>query len=77
MKKVVFAFLILLLAGCSAMGIGGKKETRELTDVTCSGFVGWEACDAKAKAMCPKGYDVVMKDESLIAQRRTMRIACN
>jgi hypothetical protein len=77
MKVIVFAFLALSLAGCSALGIGGKKENRELTDITCSGFVGWEACHAKAQAMCPKGYDVLMKDESLIAQRRTMRVACN
>jgi hypothetical protein len=77
MKASVFVLLALYLAGCTALGMGGKKaEPRELTDISCSGFVGWEACHEKAKAMCPKGYDVVMKDESLIAQRRTMRVAC-
>jgi len=78
MRVLVSALLALALVGCGALGMGGKKsEPRELTDVSCSGFVGWEKCHEKAKALCPKGYDVVMKDESLIAQRRTMRVACN
>jgi len=81
MKRFAFAFLAVSLAGCSALGINTsntkKSDSQELTDITCSGFVGWEKCHEKAKAMCPKGYDVLTKDESLIAQRRTMRVACN
>jgi hypothetical protein len=78
MKAIVFAFLVLSLAGCNGLGMGGsKKENRELIDVSCSGFATWEKCDEKAKAICAKGYDVEMKDESLIAQRRIMRISCN
>ncbi len=81
MKRIVFAFLMVSLAGCSALGINTsntkKSESRELTDITCSGFVGWETCHAKAAEMCPKGYKVLTKDESLIAQRRIMRVECN
>ena len=66
MKAIVFALLALSLAGCGSLGMGGgKKENRELIDVSCSGFASWEKCDEKAKALCEKGYDVEMKDESL------------
>ncbi len=81
MKRIVFAFLMVSLAGCNALGINTsntkKSESRELTDITCSGFVGWETCYAKAAEMCPKGYKVLTKDESLITQRRIMRVECN
>lgn len=81
MKRIVFALLTISLAGCSALGMNmgnskKKGDTRELTDITCSGFVGWETCNAKAAEMCPKGYTVLTREESLIAQRRIMRVAC-
>ena len=81
MKRFAFAFLTISLAGCSALGINTsntkKSDSQELTDISCSGFVGWEKCHAKAAEMCPKGYKVLTKDESLIDQRRTMRVSCN
>jgi hypothetical protein len=81
MKRIVFALLMVLLAGCSTLGInfGGAKakEGPEPIAINCGGFLGWEACNAKAAEICPKGYDVARREESLIAQRRTMFITCN
>ncbi len=81
MHRITLVLVVVLLAGCNALGInmgGGKKsEARKLTTVNCSGFVGWEACNAKAAELCPKGYDVAKRDESLIAQRRTMVFSCS
>ena len=81
MKRIALVLVVTTLAGCSTLGIdmGGakKNESRELTTINCGGFLGWEACNAKAAEICPKGYDVVKREESLIAQRRTMFITCN
>jgi uncharacterized protein YceK len=82
MKIIVLVLVAAALAGCSALGIntGGAKKSESRaapTVVNCNGFLGWEACNAKAAQMCPKGYDVAKREESQPTQTRTMYFTCN
>lgn len=73
MKNLLILFCLASLTACSSMG---AKETRQMNEVRCSGFLKWEACDEKAKQMCDKGYDVAKKEESVIEQKRVMFFYC-
>jgi hypothetical protein len=68
--------VILLRGSLTACGAAKTKEKREWLDISCSGFADWSVCEDKARLYCPDGYDIGYKDESLIAQKRVMSIAC-
>lgn len=79
MQKIALVIAMTTLVGCSALGIGGTKTNArpEPITVNCGGFLGWDTCNAKAAETCPKGYDVVKREESLIAQKRILFFTCN
>ena len=81
MKKITLALAVaslaaMPLAGCGSLTVPNKPASREWIEVSCSGFANWEVCYKKADRFCPNGYDTANKEESLVAQRRTMLIAC-
>lgn len=78
MKTIVLPFIlsVCLLAGCN-MKNAKPGDGRQWMEVSCSGFADWTKCNEKARQLCPDGYDVANQEESLIAQRRTMQVACN
>jgi len=60
------------------MGGSSKKSvTGESAAVNCGGFSDWGDCSTKASRICPKGYQMVRRDEDVISQRRIMYITCN
>lgn len=75
MTKSLPVLLLSLLAGC---GMNNTKpdDGRQWVELSCSGFADWTRCHEKARSLCPGGYDVANQEESLIAQRRTMLVAC-
>ena len=75
MKSLMTTIALLALTGCN-MPNTKQGDGREWIDVTCSGFADWTKCNEKAARMCPEGYDVAMREESAIAQRRIMKFAC-
>ncbi len=71
-KAIPVMLTFLLLAACSTT----PADTRTWTQVTCHGFVGWEGCYAKAARLCQEGYDSASKEENLVTQNRSMKVAC-
>lgn len=92
MQRIVLMLALTALAGCSALGMdtGGTKSTSETKNtggakknvagesaaVNCGGFSNWGDCSTKAAQICPKGYNMVKRDEDVISQRRIMYITC-
>jgi hypothetical protein len=73
MKKLVLIALLASLAACSTPN---SKPNREWISVSCNGFASWDKCNEKAKSVCPNGFDIGSKQESLIEQKRVMEFAC-
>lgn len=75
MKKCLIVIWLSMLASC---GMQNTKpgDGRQWMEVSCSGFANWTTCHEKARNLCPGGYDVSNQEESLIAQKRTMLVAC-
>ena len=76
MKKTMLLIALLGLAGCDMLNTRPTADNREWIEVSCSGFADWTKCNEKAARMCPSGYDVAGREESVIAQRRIMKFAC-
>ena len=78
MKSIALTCIlsICLLAGCN-MKNAKPGDGRHWMEISCSGFADWTKCYEKARQLCPGGYDVANQEESLIAQKRVMQIACN
>ena len=76
MKKTMLVIALLGLAGCDMLNTRPTADNREWIEVSCSGFADWTKCNEKAARMCPSGYDVAGREESVIAQRRIMKFAC-
>lgn len=75
MKKMLLVLSLGIMAGC---GMQNTKPTdgRQWMELSCSGFADWTKCHEKARSLCPGGYEVANQEESAIAQRRTMQVAC-
>jgi hypothetical protein len=69
--KFLMVFLIALLTGCATSPV-----SKDLYGTSCSGFKGWEACTAQALKDCPKGFNVVNREESQITQLRSIQYSC-
>lgn len=76
MKRILpFAIAAFFLAACN-MNQTKPGDGREWVEVSCNGFADWTKCQEKARRLCPGGYDVANQEESLIAQKRSMMVAC-
>lgn len=75
MKRYLSIIAMLVLVGCN-MPNTKPADNREWIEVSCSGFADWTKCNEKAARMCPEGYEVAGREESVIAQRRIMKFAC-
>ncbi len=73
MKKLALITAVLSLIGCSSTP---QSERREWINISCNGFADWYNCYQKAQNLCPNGYDSANRDENLITQGRSIRIAC-
>lgn len=78
MKTIALSFILsaCLLAGCN-MKNAKPGDGRQWMEISCSGFADWTKCHEKARQLCPGGYDVANQEESAIAQRRIMQVACD
>lgn len=60
MKPWVWVFVPLALAGCTEVKQITAPDGRVVQSISCDGALLSEAdCVAKAKEICPAGYDVV------------------
>lgn len=76
MKTIALACTTLMLLAACSMPNTKKGDGREWIEVSCSGFADWNVCNQKAARLCPSGYDVAGREESAIAQKRLMKVAC-
>jgi len=81
MKSIGMFLGLVLLAGCATGPFSGKRDLDSSsqqvgTVVQCNGYKSWEDCDRYAKQACPKGYEVISKEENLATQNRFLRISC-
>jgi hypothetical protein len=74
--------MAFVLAGC-ATGPLSKKSNLDASSkqvgivVACSGgYKTWADCNLSAAQACPKGYEVLSKEENLVMQGRSLRISC-
>jgi hypothetical protein len=75
---------LILSAWLTACAMGPFSAKRDLesgdrqegTVISCSGYKSWGACQESAAKMCPNGYEIYSKEESLVSQERTLRINC-
>lgn len=93
MQRIILMLALITLTGCSALGMdtGSTKGTGETKNtgeakksaagesaaVNCGGHSSWGDCNTKATQICPKGYQMIRRDEDIISQRRIMYITCN
>lgn len=82
MKYLAFGFL-LLLSGCQQLMQGQQQPVTyknvkdKIMFTTCSGSVEyWGSCFEKAKNTCPKGYEVLEKNENPTSGRRDLTFRC-
>jgi hypothetical protein len=82
MKLLGFFLMAAALAGCASGPLSSKRDLessgkQEGTVITCSGgYKTWLDCDRQAAQTCPKGYEVLSKEELVVMQARTLRINC-
>ncbi len=69
--RFLMVFLIASLSGCAT-----SSGSKILYGTSCSGFKGWEVCTAQALKDCPKGFNVVNREESQITQLRSIQYSC-
>lgn len=72
----VSLILFFFLTGCAVFSPNAITDNRQWVAVSCSGFVGWEACHQSAARACPNGYDVANQLEKVREQHRSMEYAC-
>lgn len=75
-KRICFILLMLLISGCSSLGLGQSQDKREWMAADCSGFKGWEGCKQQAMKSCKNGYDVANQEENPVTQKRSMLYSC-
>jgi hypothetical protein len=81
MQRLSFILITILLAGCATGPFSQKRDIdnggqQQGMVISCSGYKSWADCDRAAANACPKGYDVINKEENIITQGRTLRINC-
>ena len=81
MKQLGIYVTTLILVGCASGPFSGKSDLdasskQAGTVVSCSGYKAWADCDRYATQACPKGYEVISKEENITAQARSLRISC-
>ena len=75
-KAILFVASIILMSGCASHTQLAKLSTHEWTELTCSGFLTWNACRQEAQAMCPRGFYTADHLENWLIQRRVVSVAC-
>jgi len=54
--------LLAILAGCATAKPTVAPDGRHALSIDCTGHSSWSSCYQKAGKVCPKGYDVLIKD---------------
>jgi hypothetical protein len=81
MHKSGFILLSIMLAACESGPFSAKRDLdasskQDGTVISCSGYKAWQDCDRAAAQACPKGYEVLNKEENIAVQARSLRISC-
>lgn len=84
--KLSLGVLLLFLTGCSALNnpngaiqpVKARDAKNSIYFTSCSGTVeDWPNCNAKAKATCKSGFDVLDKAESAVGGKREITFQCH
>lgn len=75
-KAILFVASIILMSGCASQSQLAKTNLHQWTELTCSGFLTWNACRQEAQALCPRGFYTADHLENWHIQRRVVSIAC-
>ena len=81
MKLFPIILLAFLVNGCATGPFSAKSDiTKSSTQgglqVSCNSYKTWRDCENSANNQCPKGYEVLSKEENIVMQQRVMRIEC-
>ena len=76
MKKSLALISLVLMSGCASQSQLAKIDSREWTELKCSGFLTWNECRQEARAICPNGFYTSDYLENYTIQRREVSIAC-
>ena len=81
--KILSALLlsVILLTGCQQLLHGQQQPVRTKSNgdylVGCGGAVEtWGSCNDKAMNTCPKGYDLIAKEENSTGTVRELTFRC-
>jgi hypothetical protein len=80
-NSLTLAIAAFVLSACAS---GPFSEKRDLDSggqqpgkiVQCNGYKKFSDCERYAAEACPKGYEVLAKEENLATMNRSMRISC-
>ena len=62
MRLYLPLLLLAMLAGCTTAKPTVAPDGRQALSIDCTGHGSWSNCYRKAGEVCPKGYDVLIKD---------------
>ncbi len=81
--KILFSLLcsVIFITGCQQLLHGQQQQVRTKSNgdylVGCGGAVEtWGSCNDKAMKTCPKGYDVITKEENSNGTLRELTFRC-
>lgn len=81
MRQFSMFVVVLIVAGCASGPFSGKRDLesgsqQSGTVVNCGGYKTWDDCNRYATQACPKGYEVLSKEENLAISSRSLRVSC-
>jgi hypothetical protein len=74
--------IVTLIAGCTTGPLSTKRDLeassqQQGTVVSCSGgYKTWQDCNNAAAQLCPKGFEILERDENINMQARSLRVSC-
>ncbi len=79
-KLALVVPFVMVISGCAThtqlAEVHQKVHQFEWTELTCSGFLTWNACKQAAQAKCPQGFYMADPLENWLIQRRVVSVAC-
>ena len=76
LKIALLAATTCIFTACASHTQLAKTNAQQWTELTCSGFLTWNACRQEAQAMCPRGFYMADHLENWHIQRRVVSVAC-
>jgi hypothetical protein len=73
-QYAVIAGLTAFIAGCSGIETVPPPDGTDEYVFACNKAAGQPGCEARARAVCPKGYETLSSEENF--DRKELRVRC-